>query len=95
SASKNAGMILEKTGITRYFDAIVDGTKVAKSKPDPEVFLTGARELGVADADCVVFEDSRSGLAASRAGGMASVGIGRAQDLPEADVVVPGVLALL
>jgi beta-phosphoglucomutase len=95
SASKNAGMILEKTGITRYFDAIVDGTKVSRSKPDPEVFLRGAQELGVAEVDCVVFEDSRAGLQASRAGGMASVGIGRAADLPEADVVVAGVACLL
>lgn len=95
SASKNAGMILEKTGITGYFDAIVDGTKVSRSKPDPEVFLQGARELGVAECDCVVFEDSRSGLQASRAGGMASVGIGKPLDLPEADWVVAGVADLL
>ena len=95
SASKNAGTILERTGITRYFDAVIDGTKVEKSKPDPEVFVAGARALGVAASECVVFEDSRSGLAAARAGGMASVGIGSARDLPEADVVVPGLSHLL
>ena len=95
SASKNAGTILAKTGISHYFDAVVDGTTVEKSKPDPEVFLQGARALGVADADCVVFEDSRSGLAAARAGGMASVGIGKASHLPEADIVVGGLAELL
>lgn len=95
SASKNAAMILDKTGITKYFDAIVDGTSVSKSKPDPEVFLQGAKKLGLDPADCVVFEDSRAGLQAAQAGGMASVGIGKGTDLPEADVVVPGVSALL
>ncbi len=55
SASKNAEMILEGLGITKYFDAIVDGTMVTKAKPDPEVFLLGAKLLGVSAEECVVF----------------------------------------
>ena len=42
SASKNAEIILNKTGLMHWFDAIIDGNKVTKSKPDPEVFLKGA-----------------------------------------------------
>ena len=45
SASKNSRFILEKLGITDLFDAVVDGTKVSRAKPDPEVFLRGAQEL--------------------------------------------------
>ena len=58
SASKNGTLILEKLEITSFFNAIVDGNHVRKSKPDPEVFLKGAQALGVAPSDCVVFEDA-------------------------------------
>ena len=65
SASKNAGTILEKVGITQYFDAIVDGTKVSKAKPDPQVFLLGAELLNVEPKDCIVFEDAEAGVEAA------------------------------
>ncbi|MFS2174311.1 HAD hydrolase-like protein, partial [Priestia megaterium] len=46
SASKNSGIILERTHLAHFFDEIVDGNMVTKSKPDPEVFLKGAELLG-------------------------------------------------
>ncbi|GAB3991225.1 HAD family hydrolase [Nocardioides marmoraquaticus] len=49
---------------------------VTASKPHPEGFLAGAAALGVAAADCVVFEDSGAGVAAARAAGMRVVGVG-------------------
>lgn len=90
SASKNAPVILEKTGILSYFDAVIDGNHVSKSKPDPEVFLKGAEALGVSNAECVVFEDAYAGIQAAKAAGMYAVGIGEAGVLNNADVVVPG-----
>jgi len=90
SASKNSGMILEKVGITHLFDAVIDGNKVSKAKPDPEVFLKGAEELGIASADCVVFEDAIAGIEAAINGGMKSVGIGSPEVLGKADLVVSG-----
>ncbi|MZD05082.1 HAD-IA family hydrolase [Streptomyces sp. SID5785] len=54
----------------------VTAENVGASKPDPEGFLKGAAELGVAPADCVVFEDSGAGIAAGLAAGMRVVGIG-------------------
>jgi sugar-phosphatase len=54
----------------------VTAESVGASKPDPEGFLKGAAELGVAAADCVVFEDSGAGIAAGRAAGMTVVGVG-------------------
>src|SRR6187402_2812132 len=95
SASKNATIILQNLGIIDLFDAIIDGNKVSKSKPDPEVFLLGAKELGVAPSDCVVYEDAAAGVEAAKAGGMYAVGIGHAANLPGADMVVPGLYALL
>lgn len=76
SSSKNAKLILEKTGLTEYFDAISDGTNITKSKPDPEVFLKAAEYVYVNPADCVVVEDALAGLAAAKAAGMIGVGIG-------------------
>jgi sugar-phosphatase len=51
---------------------------VSASKPDPEGFLKAAEKLGVAPADCVVFEDSGAGVAAGLAAGMRVVGVGHA-----------------
>ncbi|MDR3693915.1 beta-phosphoglucomutase [Mucilaginibacter sp.] len=90
SASKNSGMILEKVGITYLFDAVIDGNKVSKAKPDPEVFLKGAQALHVAPAECVVFEDAIAGIEAAINGGMRSVGIGSPEVLGKANLVVSG-----
>jgi beta-phosphoglucomutase len=90
SASKNSMTILKNTGITHFFNAVIDGNKVSKPKPDPEVFLKGAEELGVLPENCVVFEDAIAGIEAAHNGGMKAVGIGSPQVLTEADMVVSG-----
>jgi beta-phosphoglucomutase len=90
SASKNATTILNLLQITHLFDAIIDGNKVTKAKPDPEVFLTGARELGVLPQNCVVFEDAEAGIEAALAANMFSVGIGNPVILKKADFVASG-----
>ncbi|HWZ87647.1 MAG TPA: beta-phosphoglucomutase [Polyangiaceae bacterium] len=95
SASKNAEIILQNLGVRDLFDAVIDGNKISKSKPDPEVFLLGAKALGVAPSACVVYEDAAAGVEAAKAGGMYAVGIGLAENLPGADIVVPGLYALL
>ena len=88
SASKNAMLILNNTGLTPYFDAIIDGTKTVSAKPDPEVFVLGAKELGIHPANCLVFEDAEAGIEAARRAGMRSVGVGSPTTLGEADLVV-------
>ena len=90
SASKNARMILENLKLTQYFDAIVDGNKVSKAKPDPEVFTLGAQLLFIPYEDCIVFEDSIAGIEAAHAVGMSAVGIGDSAQLGSADLVIPG-----
>ncbi len=87
SASKNAPAILAKVGLLHIFDTIVDGNSVSKAKPDPEVFLIGARQLGVLPENCIVFEDSVAGVAAANAAGMTSVGIGSEDVLDHADFI--------
>lgn len=89
SASKNAELILERVNIKHYFDVIIDGNKTSRSKPDPEVFLLGAKELKCTPADCIVFEDAINGIIAAKAGGFKTIGIGEESILNEADWVVP------
>jgi beta-phosphoglucomutase len=90
SASKNSMTILEKINMVTMFDVIIDGNKVSKAKPDPEVFLKGAQELQVAPVNCVVFEDAIAGVEAAVNGGMMVVGIGSPKVLTGANLVVGG-----
>ncbi len=90
SVSKNAKMILERVGLLQEFDAIIDGTKISRSKPDPEVFLNGAAELGFLPNECIVFEDAVAGVEAGKRAGMKVVGIGKAEVLTKADIVLAG-----
>jgi len=84
SASKNASPILEKVKLKAYFKAIVDGNAVTKAKPDPEVFLIAANDLGLAPEQCIVFEDALAGIQAANNAGMISIGIGDPEVLVEA-----------
>lgn len=88
SASKNSALILERTNLTHFFDAIVDGNAVSTSKPDPEVFIKAAELLNTAPEDCVVFEDALAGVQAALAGKMKVVGIGSEENLPGAQLIV-------
>lgn len=89
SASRNARTILHSTGIESLFDAIVDGVAVTAAKPDPEVFLTAAGQLGLAPAECIVFEDALAGVEGAIAAGCSVIGIGDPAVLTQADLVVP------
>ncbi|NBG88243.1 beta-phosphoglucomutase [Isachenkonia alkalipeptolytica] len=90
SASKNARRVLDRLNLTPFFQVIIDGNRVKKAKPDPEVFLLGAGELGLPPENCLVFEDARAGIAAAKAAGMIAVGIGKRDQLSQADLVIPG-----
>jgi len=77
-----------------YFDADVSGRDFKRGKPDPEIFLTAAHELGVEPAHAMVIEDASAGVQAAKAGGMAGIGVARADDAEMlagagADIVVP------
>ncbi|WP_243392548.1 beta-phosphoglucomutase [Solitalea longa] len=94
SASKNTLTILSKIGLDKHFDAIVDGNKVTKAKPDPEVFLNAAKELNVEASACVVFEDAIAGVEAANNAGMRCVGIGQPAVLTQANAVVPSLASI-
>ena len=95
SASKNAPLILKRTGIADMFDAVVDGNSVSKAKPDPEIFLKGAELLGLEPKDCTVFEDSQAGIEAARAGGFSVVAVDKYNVLENADKYITSLYDML
>ncbi len=90
SVSKNAFTVLERLGITGDFDYVVDAARIANGKPDPEIFLKAAAELGVLPVDCLGVEDAVAGVAAIKSAGMFALGIGRPEVLTQADLVIAG-----
>ena len=90
SVSKNAFTVLDRLGIRDKFDYVVDAALIARGKPDPEIFLKAASELGVVPADCLGVEDAVAGVAAIKAAGMFALGVGLSSVLSQADLVIAG-----
>jgi len=80
SSSKNTPFILERIGLSGFFDAVSDGNNITHSKPDPEVFLKAAQMLGLPPAECLVVEDAHAGVEAAVTGGFECAAIGEARD---------------
>ena len=78
SSSKNAGIILSKLGIEGVFHAVIDGTKIIHSKPDPEVFQKTLEALHLSAGECIVVEDALSGVEAGHGAGMRVACVGQA-----------------
>ncbi len=71
----NADLILDSLGIRHRFRAVVIGEELAHGKPHPLPYLEGLRLLGATTEHALAFEDSRTGIAAATAAGLATVGI--------------------
>ena len=85
--------ILQRFALRDLFAVIVDGSEVQRGKPDPEAYRVTAARLGVAPAECVVFEDSEVGVGSAKAAGMYCIAVRNPraqirQDLGRADCVV-------
>ncbi len=89
SGSKNARTVLERLGITDRLDTISDGDSVQRSKPEPDLFLHAASQLGLEPTQCVVVEDAAAGIEAALAAGMLTVGIGPPERVGAAHIVLP------
>jgi len=85
----NVDFILDRGGLRTYFQVAVDGHQVQHPKPHPEIYLRAAEFLRVAPRNCIVFEDSFSGVEAARAAGARIVGLRTThQDLPGTDLAI-------
>ena len=78
--------VVRHLGIEDAIDVIVAPASLVKGKPDPEIFLSAAEQLGVRFEDCAGIEDARAGIQAIQAARMVAVGVG--EDLPGCDWLV-------
>ena len=95
SGSKNAPLILGRTGLRPLLDAAADGSCITRSKPDPEIFLAAAGMLGPAPARCAAVDDAAAGVAAGKAAGMFTVAFGPAAKSLPGDAWVQDIGSLL
>ncbi|MBG1244790.1 beta-phosphoglucomutase [Nostoc sp. NZL] len=94
SASKNAQTVIERLGIADKIDAIADGYSVQQPKPAPDLFLYAAKQLGLEPEQSVVVEDAAAGVEAALAAGMWAVGLGPAERVGAAHVVLPSLAGI-
>lgn len=91
-------MVLSSFKLESYFDKLVTADYVKKSKPEPDIFLYAAKQLGTDPADCIVIEDSGNGVRAAKKAGMKCIGYRNInsgkQDLSMADMVVDSLMEL-
>jgi beta-phosphoglucomutase family hydrolase len=91
SSSANVRSVLEKAGLLDAFPVVIGGDDVANGKPNPDIFLAAAIGLGLAVEECIVIEDSSSGVQAAKNGGFYCVGLlheDHDDELPGADCVI-------
>jgi len=85
----NADFVLDAAGLRQYFLTVVDGWMVEHAKPAPDIYLRAAAELGLSPKNCIIFEDSYSGVTAGLAAGARVVGITSTHDdFPRLDLHV-------
>jgi beta-phosphoglucomutase len=89
SSSKNAELVLKRLGISHFFNFMADGNSVPRLKPAPDVFLHAAKSIEIEPSKCLVIEDAPAGVAAALAAGMWVLGVGPADRLSAADLVLP------
>jgi beta-phosphoglucomutase len=89
-------LMLDSVGLSGYFQTLVTSSDVP-GKPDPTVFLTAAKQLDIEPANCLVIEDSPSGVEASRRAGMSVIAVcttNSAEALSGADLILPDLTKL-
>ncbi len=91
---ENIKFVLQAAGLGAFFRHVVDGHQVRNPKPAPDVYLKAAQLLPASPHDCIVFEDSYSGVEAALAAGMRVIGLRTTHsDLPGTVIAVDDFLA--
>jgi len=91
SRRKKMKMVLKLTGLLPYFEVIVTGEEVSRSKPAPDIFLMAAKKLDLTPIECLVIEDAINGIKAAKNAGMKCIAITTthsAEMLQEADLII-------
>jgi beta-phosphoglucomutase family hydrolase len=85
---ENIETVLSVLRLEKFFDSIVSGGDVTRSKPDPQVFLIAAQRVHVPPANCIVVEDAPAGIESGKRAGMKTIGVLTNQASLDADIVV-------
>lgn len=89
SSNKDISKVVDEFGIRECFKALVSGEDCQRSKPNPDIFLKAAEQLGIAPSQILVIEDAVNGVTAAKAAGMKCIGFENPnfekQDLSQAD----------
>ena len=80
SSSANVRRVLEIVGILDLFEVVIGGDDVANGKPNPDIFLAASSGMGLNVDECVVIEDSASGVLAAKNGGFYCIGLAHGED---------------
>ncbi len=83
--------IINHFGLNNYFESITTGEEVVNPKPEPDIFLLASEKLGVEPVDCLVIEDSLSGITAAKEAGMKVVAV---SDYKDTDLIENADLAV-
>ncbi len=92
---ENIEKVIKRAGLFDLFRVLIGKEDVTAHKPSPEGYLLAARRLGVSPKDCVVFEDSPTGIRSAKAAMMRCIGVahrGNPKQLKEADLIVPNLV---
>jgi beta-phosphoglucomutase family hydrolase len=87
----NVDFVLGNTNLHMFFDVVINSNMIKKGKPDPEIYLKAAEELGEDPSNCIVVEDSVAGVQSGKAAGMCVVAITTTNpkaNLHEADMII-------
>jgi beta-phosphoglucomutase len=87
----NVDFTLQKTNTGKYFNTILDDSFVTEGKPNPQIYLKSAQALGFDPSNCIVLEDSLSGVKAGKRAGCKVIGITTThtlEELNETDLVI-------
>jgi HAD superfamily hydrolase (TIGR01509 family) len=82
SPQRYVSRVLQVTALGEFFDVVKTGDDVTAYKPDPEIFLRAAQDLGIPASQCLVVEDAHSGILAGKAAGMKVLAINNEVTLP-------------
>ena len=80
-------LVLELSGLGRFFQATVSSEEVARGKPAPDVYLEACRRLGIGAARAAAIEDSHAGIGSAKAAGMRVIAIPNASYPPDAEAL--------
>lgn len=88
-------IIMEKTGLRKYFSVVLSARQVTRIKPFPDCYLKAAELLKIGTKDCVAIEDTAQGLASAKAAGLACIimpgEFTKGNEFPGADAIVPSI----